>query len=31
MLPAIFGENLFDGVLAGPFGMMPAGRRSDPL
>ena len=31
MLPAIFGENLFDDLFADPFGMMPAGRRSDPL
>ena len=31
MLPAIFGENLFDDFFADPFGMMPAGRRSDPL
>ena len=31
MLPAIFGENLFDYFFADPFGMMPAGRRSDPL
>ena len=31
MLPAIFGENLFDDFFADPFGMMPAGRRIDPL
>ena len=31
MLPGIFGENLFDDFFADPFGMMPAGRRSDPL
>ena len=31
MLPAIFGENLFDDFFADPFRMMPAGRRSDPL
>ena len=31
MLPSIFGENLFDDFFADPFGMMPAGRRSDPL
>ena len=31
MLPAIFGENLFDDFFADPFGMMPTGRRSDPL
>ena len=31
MLPAFFGENLFDDFFADPFGMMPAGRRSDPL
>ena len=31
MLPAIFGENLFDDFFADPFVMMPAGRRSDPL
>ena len=31
MLPAIFGESLFDDFFADPFGMMPAGRRSDPL
>ena len=31
MLPAIFGEHLFDDFFADPFGMMPAGRRSDPL
>ena len=31
MLPAIFGENMFDDFFADPFGMMPAGRRSDPL
>ena len=31
MLPSIFGENLFDDFFADPFGMMPTGRRSDPL
>ena len=31
MLPAIFGENLFDDFFADPFDMMPTGRRSDPL
>ena len=31
MLPGIFGENLFDDFFADPFGMMPTGRRSDPL
>ena len=31
MLPSIFGENLFDDFFADPVGMMPAGRRSDPL
>ena len=31
MLPAIFGENLFDDFFADPFGMMPTGRGSDPL
>ena len=31
MLPAIFGENLFDDFFADPFGMMPTGHGSDPL
>ena len=31
MLPAIFGENLFDDFFADPFGMMPAVRGGDPL